>query len=142
MNQTKTAGSSTFASEQPSHDVSSNATHLNRDRDTIAATNPLDSGSADFKTLQRDLNNLKDTVTNFIARTTNEAAKSARELRTSIVGQASDVADMGADVASTAGRQAKSLANEFEAMARRNPLGVIAGALVVGVLIGLMGRRS
>jgi hypothetical protein len=47
---------------------------------------------ADFKTLQRDLNNLKDTVTNFIARTTSEAAKSARELRTNIVGQKSDVA--------------------------------------------------
>ena len=139
MNQTNIAGSS---SEQPSNDVSSNATHLNRDRDTIAATNPLDSSSADFKALQRDLNNLKDTVTNFIARTTNEAAKSARELRTNIAGQASDIADMGADVASTAGRQAKSLANELEAMARRNPLGAIAGALVVGVLIGLMGRRS
>jgi len=139
MNQTKIAGSS---SEQPTHDVSSNATHLNRDRDTIAATNPLDSSSADFKALQRDLNNLKDTVTNFIARTTNEAAKSAREFRTNIAGQASDIADMGADVASTAGRQAKSLANAFEAMARRNPLGVIVGALVVGVLIGLMGRRS
>jgi hypothetical protein len=27
-------------------------------------------------------------------------------------------------------------------MARRNPMGVIAGAVVIGVLIGVFGRRS
>jgi ElaB/YqjD/DUF883 family membrane-anchored ribosome-binding protein len=88
------------------------------------------------------LNNLKDTVTNFIARTTSGAAESARDLTTNIVEQAGDIADRSADVASAASTQAKNLANELEAMARRNPLSVVAGALLVGVLIGMMGRRS
>ena len=30
----------------------------------------------------------------------------------------------------------------LEGMARRNPMGVIAGAVVIGVLIGVFGRRS
>jgi hypothetical protein len=34
------------------------------------------------------------------------------------------------------------LAGELEGMARRNPMGVIAGAVVIGVLIGVFGRRS
>jgi hypothetical protein len=35
---------------------------------------------------------------------------------------------------------AKTLASELEGMARRNPLGTIAGALLVGVIIGMMSR--
>ena len=31
---------------------------------------------------------------------------------------------------------------ELETMARRNPLGTLAGAVAIGVLIGIMGRRS
>jgi ElaB/YqjD/DUF883 family membrane-anchored ribosome-binding protein len=57
-------------------------------------------------------------------------------------GVASDLADRGAGMASAASDQAKSFASELENMARRNPIGAIAGAVVVGVLIGLMGRRS
>jgi ElaB/YqjD/DUF883 family membrane-anchored ribosome-binding protein len=141
MDQTTTEGSP-FANEQPSH--SSNAVKLHRERDATSAadTSPSDSNSAELKALRSDLNNLKDTVTNFIARATSGATKSARDLTTNIAEQASDTADRGADVASAASTQAKNLANEFEAVARRNPLGIVAGALLVGVLIGMMGRRS
>jgi ElaB/YqjD/DUF883 family membrane-anchored ribosome-binding protein len=39
--------------------------------------------------------------------------------------------------------EVKTFASELEAMAKRNPLGSIAGAVVVGVLIGLLaGGRS
>jgi ElaB/YqjD/DUF883 family membrane-anchored ribosome-binding protein len=38
--------------------------------------------------------------------------------------------------------QAKSFASELENMVRRNPIGAIAGAVVVGVPIGLLARRS
>jgi ElaB/YqjD/DUF883 family membrane-anchored ribosome-binding protein len=55
---------------------------------------------------------------------------------------ASDVAGRSAEMASAASDQAKTFASELESMARRNPIGAIAGALLVGVLIGLMGRRS
>jgi ElaB/YqjD/DUF883 family membrane-anchored ribosome-binding protein len=43
---------------------------------------------------------------------------------------------------SLASEQAKTVASELESMARRNPLGAIAGAVLIGVLIGLVGRRN
>jgi len=55
---------------------------------------------------------------------------------------ANDLADRGAEMASTATQQAKSFASELENMARRNPIGALAGAVVIGVMIGLFGRRS
>jgi ElaB/YqjD/DUF883 family membrane-anchored ribosome-binding protein len=45
-------------------------------------------------------------------------------------------------MASTATEQAKTFASEVESMARRNPMGAIAGAVLVGIMIGLLGRRS
>lgn len=56
-------------------------------------------------------------------------------------GVASDLAGKGAEMASAASDQAKSFASELENMARRNPIGAMAGAVMVGVLIGLLGRR-
>jgi ElaB/YqjD/DUF883 family membrane-anchored ribosome-binding protein len=41
---------------------------------------------------------------------------------------------------SNATEQAKTFAAELEGMARRNPLGTIAGAVLVGVVIGMMSR--
>ena len=43
---------------------------------------------------------------------------------------------------SAASEQAKTVASEFESVARRNPLGAIAGAMLIGVFIGLLGRRN
>ena len=43
---------------------------------------------------------------------------------------------------SAANEQAKTVASELESMARRNPLGAIAGAVLIGVFIGLLGRRN
>lgn len=45
-------------------------------------------------------------------------------------------------MASAASDQVKSFGSEIENMARRNPIGALAAAVVIGVLIGLMGRRS
>ena len=52
----------------------------------------------------------------------------------------SDVANKASDVASAASEQAKTFASELERMGRANPLGMIAGAVLVGVVIGLIGR--
>ena len=52
----------------------------------------------------------------------------------------SDVANKASDIASAASEQAKTFASELERMGRANPLGTIAGALLVGVIIGLLGR--
>jgi ElaB/YqjD/DUF883 family membrane-anchored ribosome-binding protein len=111
-----------------------------------AATEAMNSGASDLQSLRADLNSLKDTVTTFMSKAGNEAAKSAREVTSTVAAQvsgvASDLAGKGAEVASAATEQAKTFASELESMARRNPIGALAGAVLIGVLIGLMGRRS
>ena len=111
-----------------------------------AATDAMDQAAADLKALRNDLNNLTDTMTKFISQAGNEAAKSAREITSNVAGQvgsvAGDMADRGANLASSTTQQAKTFATELENMARRNPLGAIAGAVMIGVLIGMMGRRN
>jgi ElaB/YqjD/DUF883 family membrane-anchored ribosome-binding protein len=97
-----------------------------------AATN---SAGADLQSLQADIDGLKDTVTKFMTQAAEQTAKSARKV-------SSDLADRGTAMASTATRQAKTFASEFESMVRRNPVGAIAGAVAIGVLIGALGRRS
>jgi ElaB/YqjD/DUF883 family membrane-anchored ribosome-binding protein len=111
-----------------------------------AANEAMNAAGSDLQSLRSDLNSLKDTVANFVSQAGGEAAKSAREVTSNVAGQVSDVAndlaDKGAKMASAASDHAKSFGTELENMARRNPIGALAGAVVIGVLIGLMGRRS
>jgi ElaB/YqjD/DUF883 family membrane-anchored ribosome-binding protein len=89
--------------------------------------------NADLNTLRTDFNNLKDTVTDYISKTGSDALDSAKKATT-------DVANKASDLASAASEQAKTFASELERMGRNNPLGAIAGAVLVGVVIGLIGR--
>jgi ElaB/YqjD/DUF883 family membrane-anchored ribosome-binding protein len=86
--------------------------------------------SSDLESLRRDLNNLQDTVSRFISR--------AGVVSSSVAG---DLAESGANVASAARDQAKTFTSELEIMGRRNPLGAMAAAMMVGMLIGLVSRR-
>jgi ElaB/YqjD/DUF883 family membrane-anchored ribosome-binding protein len=52
----------------------------------------------------------------------------------------SHASDAASEMAGTATRQVTTFASELEAMTKRNPLGTVAGAVVVGVLIGLLAR--
>ena len=119
-----------------------------RSKDAIgaAANDAMNSAASDLQSLRADLNSLKDTVTKFVSQASGEAAKSAKEVTSSVTSQvggvASDLAGKGAEMASAASEQAKTFASELESVARRNPLGAIAGAVLFGVLIGLMGRRN
>jgi ElaB/YqjD/DUF883 family membrane-anchored ribosome-binding protein len=121
---------------------------INRGKDAIAgaATDAANSAGSDLQAIRNDLNNLKDTLSRFMSQAGNEAVKSARQVTSNVAGQvgdvASDLANRGSQLASSAGDQAKTFAAELESMARRNPLGALAGAVAVGVLIGIMGRRS
>jgi ElaB/YqjD/DUF883 family membrane-anchored ribosome-binding protein len=125
---------------------------LNRGKDAIeaAANEAMTAAASDLQAIRNDLNSLKDTLAKFMAQASSEAAKSAREVSSSVAGEvrgavgdvAGDLADRGAAYISTAGEQAKTLTTELEAMARRNPLGALAGALAIGFLIGAWGRRS
>jgi ElaB/YqjD/DUF883 family membrane-anchored ribosome-binding protein len=89
--------------------------------------------NADLNTLRSDFNALKDTVTDYVSKTGSDALDSAKKATT-------DVANKASDLASAASEQAKTFASELERMGRNNPLGAIAGAVLVGVVIGLIGR--
>ena len=93
-----------------------------------AAGSARDDIAADLRRLSADVVSLKDTV-----------AELAKAVTTEVGGAATGI---GEDIASAAKDKANTLLSEFEAAARRNPLGVVIGAVGIGMLIGLMkGRR-
>ena len=97
-----------------------------------------------LQSLRRDVASLTDTLTRLASQIGGEAAKTVRDAGQSFSAQvgtaAGTLADAGSDLASSAKEQAKTFASELEGMARRNPLGTIAGALLVGIVIGMMSR--
>ena len=151
MDQNRTRGE---AQSQPGKNPkpASVSESLNRGKDAIeaAASEAMPAAAADLQAIRNDLSNLKDTLARFMAQASSEAAKSARDVSSSIAGQlkdavgdvADDLAGKGTQFVSTAGEQGKTFAAEMEAIARRNPLGALAGALAIGFLIGVWGRRS
>ena len=94
--------------------------------------------------LSRDVASLKNTVALLASQAGGEAAKTMRNMSDAVASQVGDaangVADTSSDLATSARQHAKTFASELEATARRNPLGTIAGTLVVGVIVGMMTR--
>jgi hypothetical protein len=94
--------------------------------------------------LNRDVGSLKDSFTRLASQLGDVGTKTIRNVSQTVTSQvgtaAGGLVDAGSDLASTASEHAKTFASELENMARRNPLGTIAGALLVGVIIGMMSR--
>ena len=114
---------------------------------TSTTSEPNESEQADragLSELRQDITSLKNTISRFASQASDETAKTVRGTSQTLASQvgsaASGMADMGSDLASSAKEHAKTFASELEGMAQRNPLGTIAGALVVGVVIGMMSR--
>lgn len=101
-----------------------------------------DGLSEELNKLRRDVLNLKDSLARLASQAGSEAAKTVRNLSHTAVSQAGSAASGAADseLVSSAKEHAKTFASELEGMARRNPLGTIAGALVVGVVIAMISR--
>jgi ElaB/YqjD/DUF883 family membrane-anchored ribosome-binding protein len=141
-------GHSSKVSGSQSTTASGMGDSLNRGKGAIAgvAGDAAKSAGSDLEAIRNDLNNLKDTLSRFMSQASSEVVKSAREVTSTVTGQvgdvASDLANRTTQLTSSAGNQAKTFATELESMARRNPLGALAGAVAIGVLIGIMGRRS
>jgi len=140
MDQNRTRGE---AQSQPGKNPkpASVSESLNRGKDAIeaAASEAMPAAAADLQAIRNDLSNLKDTLARFMAQASSEAAG---QLKDAVGDVADDLAGKGTQFVSTAGEQGKTLAAEMEAIARRNPLGALAGALAIGFLIGVWGRRS
>jgi ElaB/YqjD/DUF883 family membrane-anchored ribosome-binding protein len=98
----------------------------------------------DLSKLRRDIASLTDSVTYLASQVSDQAAKTIRDMSQRVASQvgsaASGMADTGSELASSARDHVKTFASELEGMARRNPLGTVAGALLVGVIIGMMSR--
>jgi ElaB/YqjD/DUF883 family membrane-anchored ribosome-binding protein len=101
----------------------------------------------DIERLRSDLASVSATFTKFVSESGGQTARAAGRVGEAFAAHmgaaASDAVGAGADLASAATGQAKTFASELEAMARRQPLGALAGALMIGVIIGTLtrGRR-
>jgi ElaB/YqjD/DUF883 family membrane-anchored ribosome-binding protein len=98
----------------------------------------------DLGRLRADVASLKDTLVSLASQVRGEAVSTVRQVGQSVAAQvgsaASGVAETGSELAASARDQAKTMASEVEGFTRRNPLGALAGALFVGIMIGLLSR--
>jgi len=103
-----------------------------------------DSLSEDLTHLRADMAKMQETLSKFVSEVGGEAAQTMSTVGHAVANQvgsaASSLAEASADVASSATDQVKTFASELEGMARRNPLGTLAGTLVVGLIVGMMVR--
>jgi ElaB/YqjD/DUF883 family membrane-anchored ribosome-binding protein len=109
-----------------------------------AGSSASSTAKTDLSKLQEEVASLRDTLTKYVSGAGSEAAKTVRDVGQSVASQvgsaASGVMEAGTSMANTASEQAKTFASEIDRAARKNPLGAMAGALLVGVLIGLLSR--
>ena len=93
---------------------------------------------------RKQVTDLQNAMAKLISDAGNMAVKSAKEATGDVASQvgaaASNIADKSSEMAQAASEQAKTFASELEKVARANPLGALAGALLAGVVIGLIGR--
>jgi ElaB/YqjD/DUF883 family membrane-anchored ribosome-binding protein len=141
-------GASASAGGQMKDWQRSGAEALSRGKEAASAAGAeaASSGATAVQSLRSEIKNIQDMVTRLAAQSGREAVDSARHAAAAAAERVGDVAGdlarSSADAAAAATDRAKSVAGELEGMARRNPMGVIAGAVVIGVLIGVFGRRS
>jgi ElaB/YqjD/DUF883 family membrane-anchored ribosome-binding protein len=141
-------GASASAGGQMKDWQRSGAEALSRGKEAASAAGAeaASSGASAVQSLRSEIKNIQDMVTRLAAQSGREAVDSARHAAAAAAERVGDVAGdlarSSADAAAAATDRAKSVAGELEGMARRNPMGVIAGAVVIGVLIGVFGRRS
>jgi ElaB/YqjD/DUF883 family membrane-anchored ribosome-binding protein len=105
---------------------------------------PSDRLAKDVSSLRADMTKMHESFSNFVSETGGHAARTARSVGQAVASQvgstASGLANTGAEMASSATEQLKTFATELEGIARKNPLGALARALAVGVVIGLIVR--
>lgn len=128
----KTAGHSTSSS--PAERIGEELQHA-RDNIARSASAAGDDLAAQIRRVQDDLNAIKDTIADFGKTSGAEASDAA-----SRIGAAAK--DAAGEFAGNARQDAQSKIDAFEDYARKNPNHVLAGALGIGVVLGLLlGRK-
>ena len=107
---------------------------------SAAGAEAASAGASAVQSLRSEINNIQELVSKLAGQSGRDAANVAAAAAERVGEVAGDLARSGASAAATATDRAKSFGSELEGMARRNPMGVIAGAVVIGVLIGVFGR--
>jgi ElaB/YqjD/DUF883 family membrane-anchored ribosome-binding protein len=116
---------------------------MTSDKESVAGAS-RDSLAEDVSSLRTDMAKMNEILSKFVSEAGGQAARTARNVGHTVVSQlgstASGIATTGSDMASSATEQSKTFTNELEGIARKNPLGALAGALVIGIVIGLIVR--
>jgi len=112
---------------------------LDRGKSDLSATadEARQTLSEDVARLKDDLQQLQKTVAGFASNAGGAAASTVKDVGQAVVSQVGSVASQAAAAATD---QAKTVTSELEGMARRNPLGTLAGTLLVGVILGMISR--
>lgn len=116
---------------------------MNTDKEGAAAAS-RDKLADDVSSLRQDMAKMHDILSRFTSEAGGQAARTVRNVGHTVASQvgstASGIASTGSDMAASATQQVKTFTNEMEDIARKNPLGALAGALVLGIVIGLIVR--
>jgi ElaB/YqjD/DUF883 family membrane-anchored ribosome-binding protein len=117
---------------------------MKSDNESAVATPSRDSLAEDVSSLRQDMAKMHDILSRFTSEAGGQAVRTVRNVGQTVASQvgstASGIASTSADMAASATQQFKTFTSELEDMARKNPLGALAGALVIGVVIGLIAR--
>jgi ElaB/YqjD/DUF883 family membrane-anchored ribosome-binding protein len=132
-----------MSSDTPIRDFPGSSSEYAGKREGVADT-ARDSLAEDVSTLRADMTKLHDTLSKFISEAGGQAARTARSVGQAVASQvgstATGLSATGSEIASSATDQLKTFATELEGIARKNPLGALAGALALGIAIGLIVR--
>jgi ElaB/YqjD/DUF883 family membrane-anchored ribosome-binding protein len=110
---------------------------MSADKDGVSGTSH-DNLAKDVSSLRQDMAKMQEILSRFTSEAGGQAARTVRNVGHTV---ASQVGSMASGLASTGSQQLKTFTNEFEDITRKNPLGALAGALVLGIVIGLIVRR-
>jgi len=132
-----------MSSETRSSDLSGSSVASAGNKESGVGAVP-DRLTEDVSSLRADINKMHDILSKFVSEAGGQAARTARNVGHTVASQVSTtaggLATSSAEVASSATEQLKTFATELEGIARKNPLGALAGALAVGIVIGLIVR--
>ena len=103
-----------------------------------------DSMNEDILSLKADLASLKESIASLTSNAANStlgmASDAASKVSETVSDAASALAEKSSNMASVATKGAQSLSVEVEDLTRRNPLAALAGAVVLGLLLGMASR--